>query len=51
MTHQEEYDAFLQDLGIYDVPQRENIIGTLYQLAHLIIEAYGKEKEETGNGL
>lgn len=51
MIQQEKYDAFLKDVGIYELPEREKIIGTLYQLAHLIIETYGTEKEETGSSL
>lgn len=51
MTNFEDYNDFFDDLGITDDIQRECILGTLYQLANLIIETYGKEKQETGSRL
>lgn len=51
MTKIENYNDFFEELGIKDNTQRECILGTLYQLANLILKTYGKEEKETGGSI
>lgn len=48
MTKEEHYTDFFEELGITDNTRREYIMGTLYQLANLIIKSYETEDKETG---
>lgn len=43
MLSPEKYNTYFEELGIYDSAQRENILGSLFQLANLIYNGYEEE--------
>lgn len=44
MTNLEKYDEFFNSIGISDAARKENLLGSLFQLAKIILTA--KEDEE-----